>query len=285
MKIVCWNVNKSVEPWRWLARMAKEGDADVALLQEAGHPPGDLIGSLELDDRMFWHPLGFDRLPVVVKLSDAVTVEPYRLMPLLQQLPKDAMGVSDIGTIAAAKVTPVGEPDGAFIAVSMYARWLKSHPSAPGDWIISTNSSHRIISDLAVFIGHTDPATHRILAAGDLNMFYGAVGEKLSVPVWERTVWERMQALGMEFMGPQQPNGRPPEPGIIPKDVPAETRNVPTIYYQTTKGAGPKTAANQLDYAFASRGFDRQVSVRAMNGIEEWGPSDHCRLMITVSGG
>ena len=45
---------------------------------------------------------------------------------------------------------------------------------------------------------------------------------------------------------------------------------------------GRKTAVNQLDYAFASRGFHEKVSVQAMNEIEEWGPSDHCRLMIEV---
>ena len=45
---------------------------------------------------------------------------------------------------------------------------------------------------------------------------------------------------------------------------------------------GPETAVNQLDYAFASRGFHERVSVRAMNEIEEWGPSDHCRLLIDV---
>ena len=48
------------------------------------------------------------------------------------------------------------------------------------------------------------------------------------------------------------------------------------------KTCGPATAVNQLDYAFASHGFHEQVSVRAMNEIEEWGPSDHCRLMIEV---
>ena len=45
----------------------------------------------------------------------------------------------------------------------------------------------------------------------------------------------------------------------------------------------PAPAVNQLDYAFASRGFHEKVSVRAMNEIEEWGLSDHCRLMIEGS--
>ena len=59
------------------------------------------------------------------------------------------------------------------------------------------------MSDLSAFIGHRDPATHRILAAGDLNMCYGATGGTLPLPTRDRTVWARMQALGLEFLGPQ----------------------------------------------------------------------------------
>ena len=83
-------------------------------------------------------------------------------------------------------------------------------------------------------------------------------------------------ALGLEFLGPQAPHGRRAE--TTPDDVPPDTKNVPTYY----RRSGPATAAHQLDYAFASHGFHEQVSVRAMNEIEEWGPSDHCRLMIEV---
>ena len=139
-------------------------------------------------------------------------------------------------------------------------------------------SAHRIISDLSVFIGHTDPRKHRILAAGDLNMFYGATGSTLSLPARDRTVWDRIQALGLEFLGPQAPHGRCA--ASPPVDVPSDTKNVPT-YYSSKRS--PETARDQLDYAFASRGFHDTVSVRAMNEIEEWGPSDHCRLMIEVA--
>lgn len=45
----------------------------------------------------------------------------------------------------------------------------------------------------------------------------------------------------------------------------------------------PATARiNQFDYVFASRGFHRSLKVRAMNGVDEWGPSDHCRLLIEI---
>ena len=109
-------------------------------------------------------------------------------------------------------------------------------------------------------------------------MFYGAVGSRLSLPERDRTVWDRMQALGLEFLGPQAPHGR--RARTAPDDVPPTTRNVPTYY---RPGTEPETAVNQLDYAFASRGFHEKVSVLAMNEIEEWGPSDHCRLMIEVN--
>ena len=228
---------------------------------------------------MFWNRQLYDRWPLVVKLSDRITVEPYRQVPPTSDLGEDTIGVSGIGTIAAGRVIPHDNEEEAFVAVSMYARWLRPHPSTKSSWGVgySDASAHRIISDLSAFIGHSDPTKHRILAAGDLNMFYGAIGSRLSLPERDRTVWDRMQALGLEFLGPQAPHGR--RAGTAPDDVPPDTRNVPTYY---RPGSGPETAVNQLDYAFASRGFHEKVSVLAMNEIEEWGPSDHCRLMIEV---
>ena len=56
--------------------------------------------------------------------------------------------------------------------------------------------------------------------------------------------------------------------------------NVMTFYLP---GKNPATASNnQLDYVFASRGFHETVKVQAMNFAEEWGASDHCRLLIVV---
>ena len=78
-----------------------------------------------------------------------------------------------------------------------------------------------------------------------------------------------MKALGLEFLGPQAPHGR--RASGPPVDVPEDTKNVPTFY----RSGGPEAAVNQLDYVFASRGFhEKVVSVRAMNGVEEWGPSE-----------
>ena len=221
----------------------------------------------------------YDRWPMVVKLSDRVEVEWFRQVSPIMEMEADEIAVSGIGTIAAARVKPA-DGSALFIAVSMYARWMRPHPDVHSNWIYQDGSAHRIISDLSAFIGSTDPSTHRILAAGDLNMIYGATEDnRLALPARDRTVTDRMTALGMEFLGPRYPDGRRASP--TPHGLPADTRNVPTYY---ARGRSPKSAQNQLDYVFASRGFHNSVKVRAMNGIEEWGASDHCRLLIEVGG-
>ena len=91
-------------------------------------------------------------------------------------------------------------------------------------------------------------------------------------------MFERMAAIGLEFMGPQAPNGRHAETPAMHE--PADSRNVGPFYLP---GRNPTTAINnQLDYVFASRGFHDSITVRAMNGVEEWGTSDHCPLLIVV---
>ena len=104
--------------------------------------------------------------------------------------PHEYFDLTGIGTIAAGRVIPHNNEEEAFVAVSMYARWLRPHPSTKSRWGVgySDASAHRIISDLSAFIGNTNPTTHRILAAGDLNMFYEAIGSRLSLPQRDRTV-------------------------------------------------------------------------------------------------
>ena len=285
--VVCWNIAKRHAAWRQLVEMG----ADVALLQEAGEPPADVAGRVDTGPREHWdsHVWNsdwwqgrfrnlFDRSAMVVKLSDCVEVEWFKQVAPVSEVAADEIAVSGLGTIAAARVTADGVSP--FIVVSMAAAWIRPHPSVRRRWIYQDGSAHRIISDLSAFIGATDPATHRILAAGDLNMIYGATEDnRLALPARDRTVTDRMAALGLEFMGPQFPSGRQADP--LPAGLPSDTLNVPTFHAPTQS---PAAAATQLDYAFASRGFHESVTVRAMNSVEEWGASDHCRLLIEVSG-
>ena len=274
VKIVCWNIAMSDAAYPALQEM----DADVALLQEVG--PGaaeQMQGALGgREERWDWGRR--DRWPAVAKLSDRVEVERFRpvLLPVADA-GEDEIAVSDPAALAAARVTllPDGEP---FIVVSMYGRWLSPHPRADNSTIYSDASVHRIISDLSAFIGGW-PKSPRIIAAGDLNTIYGATEESaLETPIRAQTVFDRMNAIGMEFVGPRAgEGGRKADPPSV--DVPPDTRNVPTYH---TNRASPETARNQLDYAFVSHGFGASVSVRAMNGVDEWGPSDHCRIVIEV---
>ncbi len=285
IRVVSWNIAKRSDPWRELDRMAQHDEADVALLQEAGSPPGDLRHLTSHDDEIFWDRSLYDRWPVVVQLSDRVKVERFRQVPPTSEHGKMDIGASGIGTMAAARIIPNGRPEDTVIAVSMYARWLKPHPSTNSTWRTGTpdGSAQRILSDISAFIGHEDPTTHRILAAGDLNIIYStdynaALHQGKYGRYWfnrEWTVWQRFDALGLEFLGPQLPNGRP---AAVP--CPTDTLNVPT--YKTSREKTPADSWRQLDYAFASRGFHKQVSVRAVNGLDEWGPSDHCRLLIEI---
>ena len=289
--VVSWNVDKRQAPWRQLLTM----DADVALLQETGRPPADVASSVDTGPTDHWDSHAwnsrwyegrfkrlYDRWPMVVKLSDRVEIEWFRQVSPISEVREDEIAVSGIGTIAVARVIPRGMDVVPFVAVSMYARWMRPHPSTHSSWTAgyADASAHRIISDLSAFIGSTDPATHRILAAGDLNTIYGATDDnRLALPARDRTITDRMNALGLEFLGPRAPAGRRASP--TPEGLPRDTQNVPT--YHTTRES-PATAQNQLDYAFASRGFHESVEVRALNSIDEWGTSDHCRLLIQVSG-
>ena len=212
-------------------------------------------------------------------------------------------------------------------------------------------SARSITSDLSALIDRTDLPSQRILAAGDLNDWYGSgaykdmqakapidtvtdqfgyfyciyrendrfsvvahrpsgdafyIRRKVWKTLWgarnwidshihkwadfrrnitsgetqiEPSIWERMGELGLEFMGPQYPHGRKADP--VPDFMPSDTRNVVTFRRPIES---LEAADQQLDYVFASQGFHESITVRALNSVEEWGASDHCRLLIEVAG-
>ncbi|MYH49045.1 MAG: hypothetical protein F4020_03960 [Gammaproteobacteria bacterium] len=272
MKILSWNVARRQEPWRVLGEM----DVEVALLQEASQPPRDVASRIELDPAPW--PKPYARASqhwrtAIAKLSQRVSVEWIEAKSL--DAAGDGLAVSHAGTLTAARVSAPGiEP---FLVVSMYAPWRRPHAMTGSRWIVSDASAHRVVSDLSALIGRQ--SGHRILAAGDLNILHGH-GEHGS-PYWASrygTVFDRMEALGLPFVGPQAPHGRQADPW--PRELPRESRNVPTFH---TNRQTPETATRQLDFVFASRELAGSVRARALNEPAEWGPSDHCRLEIEVS--
>ncbi len=50
-----------------------------------------------------------------------------------------------------------------------------------------------------------------------------------------------------------------------------------------TRREDPSTGRRQLGFVFASESIADSLTVRALNGRDEWGPSDHCRIAIDLS--
>ncbi|HEX8816342.1 MAG TPA: endonuclease/exonuclease/phosphatase family protein [Terriglobales bacterium] len=275
LKIITWNINQRGQGWRHLVSTG----ADIALLQEAKEPPPDVLPQIRVDSAP-WCTAGAGATrpwrAVVVKLSNRVGVEWLEPKSVPEAHPSEGgkFGVSRPGTLAAAIVTPVGgEP---FVVASMYAMWEHPHPSTGNTEIYADGSVHRLISDLSGLIGAK--RRHRIIAAGDLNILYG-YGENGSAYWAARydTIFARMRALGLSFVGPQAPCGRLAEPW--PKELPLGSKNVPTYY---TGRQTPLSATRQLDFVFASNFLAERVRVRALNDPNDWGPSDHCSVEIDV---
>jgi len=261
MRILSWNIAHRVEPWRALAT---DGAFDVALLQEAKPPPTDVKFNV-FPDPSGWGP---SFRTAVVGRRERPTM---RLLPTapIGQAGRGLVSESRPGTITAVKQTLAsGE---VITLVSIYGHW--EDPTTESGWMIADASVHRLISDVSLLIG--SERGHRLIVAGDLNLLYGYSENQNRY--WGgryETVFARMAAIGLPFVGPQHPNGLQAKPW--PDELPRESKNVPT--FRPTSGV----PSRQLDYVFASRELVPRLRVRALNKPEEWGPSDHCRVEIML---
>jgi exonuclease III len=274
IRLLSWNIGGREESWR---QLAADDSIDVALLQEAKVPPPG-IRLVVVGAKGTWETSGWERRPfrtAVVRCSDRVEVLEE---PVVRQIglagPGD-LGVSRPGTLAVAKVVPPsGQP---FTVASVYAAWERPIPYTDGGWIYADASAHRLVSDLSALVGVQ--RGHRILVAGDWNILHG-YGEGGS-PYWGNryeTVFERLEAIGLRFVGPQLPNGAPADPS--PEELPSGSKDVPTF---RTNQVDPASGRRQLDFVFASLGMlEEIVKVSALNGADEWGTSDHCRVVIDI---
>jgi hypothetical protein len=141
--------------------------------------------------------------------------------------------------------------------------------------IYADASPHRIISDLSSFVC----SKYRVIVAGDWNILnrYGERGDKYFGARYT-SVFDRMEAIGLPFQGPQAPNGRQAHPW--PDELPVNSKDVPTYH---TRQQDPRDATRQLDFAFCSTRLANNISVVARNEVDEWGPSDHCRVEISCN--
>lgn len=277
MRIISWNINNKVSLWKDVASL----DADVALLQEAPYPPSNISSQIKILSDDPWQTakgrMGKVRpwRTTIVGLSDEVKVVGRSTKSMGYSSPDDFL-VSRFGTLTVAEVI-LKQSSETFTLISMYSVWEKPDISTSQNWIIADASVHRLISDISALIGKQ--RGHKIIAAGDLNIVYG-YGELGSTYWKERydSVFSRMKALGVSFAGPQYPDGGV-QANPWPKELPRDSLNVPT--YRTRRDK-PKTALRQLDFVFASDALHKRMSVCALNTEEDWGPSDHCRILIEI---
>jgi hypothetical protein len=273
LKLVSWNLAHRSDAWRAVV----DSGADVGLLQEACAPPPGLADRILCESEP-WRTggTGANRAwrTCIAQLNPSTRLKRHSVHPI-DSAPAGALAVSCGGTLVAADVIDPSTRD-SYTIVSMYAPWERPHTDTSGDWIYADASAHRLVSDLSVFIGQH---RHRVIASGDLNILYGH-GEDGS-SYWAaryRSVFDRMAAIGLQFVGPQSPNGRCADPW--PDELPPSSRNVPTYH---SNRQTPASATRQLDFVFASTSIASKLQVVAKNGVEEWGPSDHCRIDITVN--
>ena len=271
MKIVCWNMAHSRKAWDALVRM---DDVDLALLQEASRVPEDLRHRIDVDDKLWddhrlWPgreeaALGYPS--VVARLSDQVSTGFVPTRPMADAFSHDSY-TSEWGTLGAAIVS-LTDDDESLIVVSMapYSNAFTRESGSPSRRE-PIGSLHRLISDLSRLVGRQS----RVIAAGDWVIPPG--WSTYPTPIWNerealhyQTAFDRMRALGFRKINP---TGRYSDRGSV-------------VTFQSMVET-PAQASVQADYVFATENIADRVSARALNSPDDWGPSDHCRIVIDLA--
>lgn len=273
LRLVSWNMGGAFaggqKEWDYLL-----GDStlDAGILQEAPYPSKvDL--NIVPGRGSYWKTEtgGFFRSrTAVVGLSDRVSVVEVPTAPL-SYAGNSEMAVSRMGTVTAAEVVVTGT-DERITVISVYGLW--ENPVPYERVIYADASMHRILSDISSLIsGSSRP----VVLAGDFNLVRG-IEDPNDGELWNRrnaSVFDRLDALGFTFVGPQTPNGVGPDTPTL--GLPADSQAVVT---HRLKRGDPATGRYQLDYVYVTGDLVDRVSTRALNDGEEWGPSDHCQVII-----
>jgi hypothetical protein len=266
VELVSWNVNRR-QVWD---ELTSADDVDIALLQEAPRPPTGTFLNCVPDIAGDWSTTHWktELRTCITQLSDRVALVP-RMLRDAGDDDSAALGVSRKGSLAVADVRRSGE-DFLFTVASAYAAW--ESPPGRNDIIYADASAHRLLSDISGLV--TGRRGEKLLVAGDFNILfgYGEHGDAYFAARYQ-SVFDRAAAMGLQLIGPRQATPWPAE-------LPLDNGNVPTFHHSRQT---PETATRQLDFVFATANIADKVQVRALNGIGEWGPSDHCRVAISVN--
>jgi len=272
IRLLSWNMNHSPKAWEFL--FSSVPLPDVALLQEALKPKMLPLWSAPTAEDS-WQIQGYkmEFCSAIVGLSDRVKGRPLATCRI-GDLGEFGIPVSVPGTIALAEI--VLRNGEAITVVSAYSKWEYTYPKKRPNF--ADASAHRVISDISSLVSSSED--HKIIVAGDWNIFHG-YGDDGS-DYWKsryQTVFGRMEALGLKFVGPYCSGGI--QVSRNPSYFPSDSKNVPT--FRRGGANRPDNARDKFDFVFASSGLQERLHIRALNAPEEWGPSDHCRIAIDLS--
>lgn len=272
MRLVSWNI-RQLALWDQLAVHG----AELALLQEAPKPPCSAAPASPGWPEEILPEAGEtwatgEHSPwrtAIARLSTSFTLKPIPSGGI--EADSSTLRVSRPGTLTAATVVVGGKE--LFTAISVYAQWERPLGALKPIW--ADGSAHRLLSDVSLLISHHGLP---LIVSGDWNILrgYGEHGATYNKGRYQ-TVFDRAEALGLRFVGPEYPQGRQADPW--PPELPTDSKCVPTYHHG---GQTPETATRQLDFVFASESLASRVQATAVNDPGDWGPSDHCPVLIDI---
>lgn len=277
LRLVSWNMGGAFSggraEWDYLL---SDPTWDAGLLQEAPYPYPVYADVDVVPERgSYWktETAGqFRSRTAVARLSERVAMDAVPTASL-SYAGSGEMAVSRMGTVTAAEVT-VKSTEEQITVISAYGLW--ENPVPYQALIYSDASMHRILSDISTLISGQDRS---VVLAGDFNLVRDLTSP-IDAETWTRrqnTVFDRLEALGFTFAGPQVPDGIGPNP-----PVPGMPQDSAAVVTHRLKRADPTTGRYQLDYVYVTHQLADRTRTRALNIGEEWGPSDHCQISIDI---
>lgn len=276
LRLVSWNMGGAFAGGRveW-GHLLAEPSWDAGLLQEAPNPWALEVQTVPRADGYWKTDTSgqFRARTAIARLSDRVELREIPTAPISHAGPGE-FAVSRVGTVTAAEVS-VTSTEEEITLISVYGLW--ENPVPYQRLIYADASMHRILSDISALTSGRD---RPVVLAGDFNLVRD-LNSPSDAETWNRrqaNVFDRLEALGFTFVGPQTPDGVPPI--VSTPGMPADSRAVVT---HRPKKTDPGSGRYQLDYVYVTHQLVDRTRTRALNDGDEWGPSDHCQVAIDIA--
>lgn len=272
LTLASWNMNRTASSWSYLPELRAKHEVDVFLLQEAGRPalpPAGFVVEPGPEERERWRILPKRYYcSAIASPSDGPAVTPRRPVPL-----RDAKAdwgefvASHPGQFAVADIATAGGD--VVTVVSLYGIWDKIPETGR---LFADGSLHRAISDLTVVFERG--RGQNVVVAGDLNVWHAYEGTDETKRF--AALFDRLDSLGLELLGPFRPDGTPQLAGCPCRSV--SCRHVNTYRHGRKADAVPY----QNDYVFATASMASRLAPGGCFAADDaavWEHSDHLPLV------